>query len=106
MQKDGYSRADLLPPRFAASFQGRTNANLWQGTLPSGEMLCGGLLPVYGRVGAGGTVIRAWSALYGVSGTVISPRVGRSRSKVTSSSIVTRTVAKIIGHTPRPSTDR
>src|SRR5207249_2388213 len=60
----------------------------------------------YGWVEAGGSFIWVWSALYGVSGTVIRPRVGRSRSKVTSSSIVTRTVAKIIGHTPRPSTDR
>ena len=55
---------------------------------------------------AGGSAIEARSGSSGVVGTVISPRVGRSRSKVTSSSIVTSAAAASIGTSPRPRTAR
>ena len=50
--------------------------------------------------------MEASSERYGVSGTVIRPRVGRSRSKVTRRSIVTSAAAISIGKMPRPSTAR
>src|SRR6185503_1927892 len=66
-------------------------------------------LPNYrpvGPVAAGGSAIDARRLVSALSGTWMSPRVGRSRSKVTRSSIVTRAAASTTGVTPRPRSER
>src|SRR4029077_17707699 len=55
-----------------------------------------------GPLAAGGRAIDARTDTRGVDGTLIKPRVGRSRSKVTSSSNVTSAAAAIIAKSPRP----
>ena len=50
-----------------------------------------------GAGAAGGSAIDARRLVSGVSGTVMKPRVGRSRSNVTSSSSVTRPAARSTG---------
>src|SRR6185503_916132 len=55
-----------------------------------------------GPCAAGGNSISARRAVSGVSGTVIRPRVGRSRSKITSRSSVTSAPARTTVVAPRP----
>ena len=58
-----------------------------------------------GRLRAGGRLIVTFSASRGDAGTVIRPRVGRSRSKVTRTKKVTTTAARTMGRSPRPRTE-
>ena len=88
---------------------GRSMVNIeWpratEGTL--GDQIPSYAIPVYGPCAAGGRAIEARTDWSGVAGTSMSPRVGRSRSKVTSRSIVTRPAAATTGRSPRPSTAR